>query len=172
MKTLLLLLLPLLACATPYARQWESRLWLTPTTTKADKPEIGTLGTDELAVAVVCTQFRQVLNPSNSVLAIGVQCRNTTDTTHVLDYNPIQVLSDSNLVVQPLPLDHVMYKFYGGDLSMYTVHTKRTPSSLNLHVKKRYRMICITEVLRPHRCRRVRLSNGFNTIRVCSHHSR
>lgn len=117
MKTLsLLFLLPILACATPYARQWESRLWLTPTTTKADKPEIGTLGTDELAVAVVCTQFRQVLNPSNSVLAIAVQCRNTTDSTHVLDYNPIQVLSDSNLVVQPLPLDHVMYKFYGGDL--------------------------------------------------------
>ena len=117
MKTLsLLFLLPILACATPYARQWESRLWITPTTTKADKPEIGTLGTDELAVAVVCTQFRQVLNPSNSVLAIAVQCRNKTDSTHVLDYNPIQVLSDSNLVVQPLPVDHVMYKFYGGDL--------------------------------------------------------
>lgn len=115
-KASLLLLLPLLACSTPYARQWESRLWHTPAVKDGEMLEVGELNTDELHITVFCTQFRQVLNPNNSVISIGVQCLNTTDTTYLLEFNPVQVVSDSNLIVQPLPLDHVMYKFYGGDL--------------------------------------------------------
>lgn len=116
MKRLTLLLLPLLACSTPYGRQWESRLWHTPTVKDGEILEVGELVTDELLISVFCTQFRQVLNPSNSVISIGVQCLNATDTTYPLEFNPVQVVSDSNLIVQPLPLDHVMYKFYGGNL--------------------------------------------------------
>ncbi len=117
MKTLLLLLLlQLLACSTPYARQWESRLWLTSENKNQDMQELGSLETEDLLITVVCTQFRQVLNPRNSLLAISAECRNESNATYPLHFNPIQVLTDENVIVQPLPLDHVMYTFYGGDL--------------------------------------------------------
>ena len=113
---MILPLVTLLACSTPFVRQWESRLWVTPTENNEEDQNIGWLQTEDLSINVVCTQFRQVLNLSNSVLAIGVQCRNESGTTYPLQFNPIQVLTEGDLIVQPMPLDHVMYKFYGGDL--------------------------------------------------------
>ena len=107
------------SCSTPFARQWESRLWITQQQTDGDvqNPSNNSwLDTDDLRFNVVCTQFRQVQNFRYSVLAIGVQCRNESSMTYPMEFNPIQVLTESDVIVQPMLLDHVMYKFYGGDL--------------------------------------------------------
>ena len=103
-------------CATPYARQWQSQLWTRPNESDTKLQELGKLETEGLTFGVICTEFRQVGNPSNAVIGIGVSCRNQTEGAFSLDLNPIQVINASNSIIKPLPLDHVMYKFYGGTL--------------------------------------------------------
>ena len=102
-------------CATPYARQWQSHLWHTPQEIHSETPEIGKLETEELTFEMICTQFRQLKNPTNSFIGISVSCRNDTPNTYLLEFNPLQVVNANDSIVKPLPLDHVMYKLYGGN---------------------------------------------------------
>ncbi|MDE0300434.1 MAG: hypothetical protein OXN17_17485 [Candidatus Poribacteria bacterium] len=115
---LILLLTPLITtgCATPYARQWQSQLWTLPQESDVETEELGAIETEDLSFELICTGFRQVGNPSNAIIGIGTSCRNETEHTYDLGLNPIQVINASNSIVKPLPLDHVMYKFYGGTL--------------------------------------------------------
>lgn len=115
---LILLLTPLvtIGCSTPYARQWQSQLWTLPNEPDAEMKELGKLETGDLTFGLICTEFRQVGNPGNAIIGIGVSCRNDAGHTYELGLNPIQVINASNSIVKPLPLDHVMYKFYGGTL--------------------------------------------------------
>jgi len=117
--TLLILLLSLLittGCSTPYVRQWQSQLWTLPQESDVETKELGAIETEDLSFELICTEFRQVGNPSNAIIGIGASCRNETEHTYDLGLNPIQVINASNSIVKPLPLDHVMYKFYGGTL--------------------------------------------------------
>ena len=113
---LFLILLMNTGCATPYARQWQSQLWQVPNKTATEMPELGKLEMEDLTFGLICTDFRQVGNPSNVIIGIGVSCRNETNGTLSLESNPIQLIDPSKVIVKPLPLDHVMYKFYGGKL--------------------------------------------------------
>ena len=115
---LILLLTPLMTsgCSTPYVRQWQSQLWTLPNEADNEMQELGKLETDDLTFGLICTEFRKVGNPSNAIIGIGASCRNETEDTYRLRLNPIQVIDASNSIVKPLPLDHVMYKFYGGKL--------------------------------------------------------
>ena len=112
---ILTLLTVITGCATPYARQWQSHLWHTPEEIHGETPEIGRLETEELTFEMICTQFRQLENPTNTFIGISVSCRNDTPNTYLLEFNPLQVVSAKNSIVRPLPLDHVMYKLYGGN---------------------------------------------------------
>ena len=115
---LLILLIPLISigCSTPYVRQWQSNLWTLPNESDAAMHQLGALETRDLTFGLICTEFRQIGNLSNRIIGIGVSCRNDTEHTYELGLNPIQVINASNSIVKPLPLDHVMYKFYGGPL--------------------------------------------------------
>ena len=115
---LILLLTPLMTsgCSTPYVRQWQSQLWTLPNEADNEMQELGKLETDDLTFGLICTEFREVGNPSNAIIGIGASCRNETEDTYRLRLNPVQVIDASNSIVKPLPLDHVMYKFYGGKL--------------------------------------------------------
>ena len=112
---ILTLLTVITGCATPYARQWQSHLWHTPQEIHGETPEIGRLETEELTFEMICTQFRQLENPTNTFIGISVSCRNDTPNTYLLEFNPLQVINAKNSIVKPLPLDHVMYKLYGGN---------------------------------------------------------
>ena len=107
---IILLLIPLVntGCSTPYARQWQSQLWQVPNETATEMPEHGKLEMEDLTFGLICTEFRQVGNPSNTIIGIGVSCRNETNDTLALESNPIQVIDASKMIVKPLPLDHVM----------------------------------------------------------------
>ena len=115
---IILLLMPcvLLAagCATPSARVWQSQLWKAPETDDSELAELGQLKTEESTFSLICTEFRQVGNSRNAL--IGISCRNDTNDTLPLEYNPIQVIDGALTILKPLPLDHVMYKLYGGNL--------------------------------------------------------
>ena len=115
---LILLVTPLITigCSTPYVRQWQSQLWTLPDESDTEMQELGKLETDDLTFGLICTEFRQVGNPSNAIIGIGASCRNETEDTYQLGLNPIQVINASISIVKPLPLDQVMYKFYGGPL--------------------------------------------------------
>ena len=103
--------------------KWQSSLWHAENPT-GENPEIGTLETEELVFNVIVTEFREVVyNPSTRVkkrnptfIAVGVTCRNQTGETLILEASPIQVIGPSRMLVRELPLDHVMYKIYGGRL--------------------------------------------------------
>ena len=112
----LTLLIMISGCATPYARQWKSQLWQVPDKPDDEIPELGTLETGDLTFGVICAGFRQVDNPNNIIMAVSVSCLNKSPDTYFLDVNPIQVIDASNSIVKSLPLDTVMYKFYGGNL--------------------------------------------------------
>ena len=118
--SIILLLIPfvLLAagCATPYARTWQSQLWQASETKNTEMAELGQLETAENTFSLICTEFRQVGNPSNALIGIGISCRNDTNETLALQYNPIQVIDGSLTITQPLSIRHVMYRLYGGDL--------------------------------------------------------
>ena len=118
--SIILLLIPfvLLAagCATPYARTWQSQLWKVPETNEAELAELGQLKTEGNTFSLICTEFREAGNPSNALIGIGISCRNDTNETLALEYNPIQVIDTALTIMKPLPLDHVMYKLYGGNL--------------------------------------------------------
>ena len=115
---LLLILLVLLTtgCTTPYTRVWESQLWQVSETNNTEIAELGQLETVENIFSLICTEFRQVGNPSNTFIGISILCRNDTNETLTLQYNPIQVIDASLTVTKPLPLEHVMYNLYGGNL--------------------------------------------------------
>lgn len=112
---ILLMLMMSIGCATPYAQQWQSQLWQVKDNT-TPKTELGKLEMEDVAVGLLCTELRQVGSPSNAFIGINVSCRNQTDRTFTLEGNPIQVVNASQVLVHPLPLDHVMYKLYGGKL--------------------------------------------------------
>ena len=112
---ILLMLMMSIGCATPYAQQWQSQLWQVKDNT-TPKPELGKLEMEDVAVGLLITELRQVSSPSNAFIGIHVSCRNQTDRTFTLEGNPIQVVNASQVLVKPLPLDHVMYKLYGGTL--------------------------------------------------------
>ena len=122
MTILILLLASLITtgCATPYARQWQSQLWTRPNESDTKLQELGKLETEGLTFGVINVKTPHSKapegRPSNAVIGIGVSCRNQTEGAFSLDLNPIQVINASNLIIKPLPLDHVMYKFYGGTL--------------------------------------------------------
>ena len=117
---IILLLMPFIlliaGCATPYARVWQSQLWKTKETDDSELAELGQLETEESTFSLICTEFRQAGNPSNALIGIGISCRNDTNDTLPLEYNPIQVIDGALTILKPLPLDHVMYKLYGGNL--------------------------------------------------------
>ena len=108
--------LPAAGCATPYARTWQSQLWQVPETNEAELAELGQLKTEGNTFSLICTEFREAGNPSNALIGIGISCRNDTNETLALEYNPIQVIDTALTIMKPLPLDHVMYKLYGGNL--------------------------------------------------------
>ena len=101
-------------CGTPYAREWRHQLWHAPNDAARDTPQIAVIETHDLTFQLVCIELRQVNDPSNRLFIIAVSCRNKTDYAYPLEWNPIQVINDTPSVVQPLPLEHVMYKLYGG----------------------------------------------------------
>lgn len=103
-------------CATPYVRQWESHLWQVPNETANETPEFGKLAVEDLNFGIICTEFRQVGNLNNRIIGIGVSCRNEASEPISLPLNPIQVVDASKVLIKPLSLNHVMYKFYGGGL--------------------------------------------------------
>ena len=117
-RIILLILITLMTtgCATPYVRKWQSQLWHLPNETATEAPEFGQLEVENLTFGVICTEFRQVGNPNNRIIGIGVSCRNKSKETSSLQSNPIQVVDASKMLVKPLSLNHVMYRFYGGRL--------------------------------------------------------
>ena len=125
MKTISLLFLFVLlniGCATSTPK-WQNVLWHAENSTN-ENPEIGTLETEELAFNVIVTEFREVVyNPNTqfeqenpTFIAVSVTSRNQTSETLMLDFNPIQVIGQSQILVRELPLEHVMYKLHGGRL--------------------------------------------------------
>ncbi len=113
----LFLIVPTIAgCATPYVRQWESQLWQVPNESAGATPEFGQFNAQDLDFGIICTEFRQVGNPNNRIIGIGVSCRNDAMEPMSLPLNPIQVVDASKVLAKPLSLNHVMYKFYGGGL--------------------------------------------------------
>jgi hypothetical protein len=118
--SIILLLIPLVllaaGCATPYARTWQSQLWKVPETNEAELAELGQLKTEGNTFSLICTEFREAGNPSNALIGIGISCRNDTNETLALQYDPIQVIDGSLTITKPLSIRHVMYRLYGGDL--------------------------------------------------------
>jgi hypothetical protein len=110
---LLLIALITTGCST---RQWQSRLWTLPNEPESERQELGQLERSGLTFGLICTEFREIGNPSNAVIGIGASCRNDAGDTYEVVSNPIQVIDASNSIMKPLSLDHVMYKFYGGAL--------------------------------------------------------
>ena len=85
----------------------------------------GMLETDKLAFNLIVTEFREVFyNPNNTqfereeptFIAVSVTCRNHSHETLELQANPIQVIGPSQMLMKELPLEHVRYKLYGGQL--------------------------------------------------------
>lgn len=113
---LLLIVHMTVGCATPYVRQWESQLWQAPKESAVATPEFGQFKAEDLDFGIICTEFRQVGNPNNRIIGIGVSCRNDAREPMSLPLNPIQVVDASKVLVKPLSLNHVMHKFYGGGL--------------------------------------------------------
>ena len=111
-----------IGCATSTSK-WQNILWHAQNSTN-ESPEIGTLETEELEFNVIVTEFREVVyNPFTqfeqedpTFIAVSVTCRNQTGETLVLGLNPIQVIGPSQTLARELPLEHVMYKLYGGRL--------------------------------------------------------
>ena len=111
---LFLIILISTGCGSLYVRQWESQLWHAPNETATETPEFGKLEVEDLTFGIICTEFRQVGNFDNRIIGIGVSCRNEATEPISLQSNPIQVVDASKVLVKPLSLNHVMYKFYGG----------------------------------------------------------
>ena len=100
----LFLIAPLTAgCGTPYVRQWESQLWQVPNETASTTPEFGKFEVEDLDFGIICTEFRQVGNPNNRIIGIGVSCRNDGRVAIPLPLNPIQVVDASKVLVNLSP---------------------------------------------------------------------
>ena len=78
---LILLVTPLITigCSTPYVKQWQSQLSTLPNESDTGMQELGKLETHDLTFGLICTEFRQVGNPSNAIIGIGASCRNDTE---------------------------------------------------------------------------------------------
>ena len=108
-------------CAT--APQWRQSLWHAENPTY-ESPEIGALMEESLESNAIVTEFRKVVsNPKTdlededpTLIAVSVSCRNRSEAALFLEDNPIQVIGPSQMLVQELPLEHVLYKLYGGKL--------------------------------------------------------
>ena len=108
-------------CAT--APQWRQSLWHAENPAY-ESPEIGVLTEEALEFNAIVTEFRKVVSNSQTdlededptIIAVSVSCRNRSKETLILEENPIQVIGPSQMLVQELPLEHVMYKLYGGKL--------------------------------------------------------
>ena len=88
----------------------------------SEQPEIGTLETEALTFDVIVTEFREVVyNPNTqyeqeypTFIAVSVTCRNQSSETLKLQASPIQIIGPAQMLIKELPLEHVMYKLYGG----------------------------------------------------------
>ncbi len=106
----------LAGCATPYVPEWRSQLWTVPDVPENQTQEFGVLETSELQSGIICTLFREVGNPNNTIVAVTASCRNTSSYPYHLESNPIQVIDAARNLLKPLTVEHAMYKFYGGAL--------------------------------------------------------
>ena len=87
-----------------------------------DHPEVGTLETEQMLFNVIVTEFREVVyNPNTqfeqenpTFIAVSVTCRNQSSETLEVQTDPIQMIDPAQMLVKELPLEHVMYKLYGG----------------------------------------------------------
>ena len=111
----ILLMLIATGCATPYARQWERQLWQAQEKS-TQTPEIGRLETETLDFDILVTKFRERRDQAQSFIGVSISSRNQTQDTILLEEDPIQVVDATNVLVKALPLDHVMYQLYGGNL--------------------------------------------------------
>ncbi len=112
----LVLVLAMSGCSTAYVRQWQSNLWKVENNVEGDIAEVGVLRQEDLSFQVLCTRFRQVNYPYNNLISLTVSCRNQSKHTQELFVNPIQVVGEQDILRKALPLDHVMYTLYGGEL--------------------------------------------------------
>ena len=101
-------------CATAYVPQWGSQLWSVPDVPENQTQELGVLETSESRSGIICTLFREVGNPNNTIVAVTVSYRNTSAYSYHLESNPIQVIDAAQNLLKPLTVEHAMYKFYGG----------------------------------------------------------
>ncbi len=106
----------LAGCTTPYVPQWRSQLWTVPNVIENQTQEFGVLETSELRSGIICTLFREVGVPHNTMVAVTASCRNTSSHPYHLESNPIQVIDAARNLLKPLTVEHAMYKFYGGTL--------------------------------------------------------
>ena len=90
-----------------------------------ENPEIGALEAEDLAFNVIVTEFREIVympyppyqpTVEPTFIAVSVTCRNQGSETLVLETNPIQMIGPSNMLAKEFPLEHVMYKLYGGEM--------------------------------------------------------
>jgi hypothetical protein len=95
-------------CATR-TQQWQTQLWQTQNNS-TEQPEIGRLETENLTFDILCTGVHKI----ESFVGISVSCRNHSDNTVVLEFNPIQVVDASQMLAKPLSQSHVMFKLHGG----------------------------------------------------------
>ncbi len=122
-EILLLALCAFLTAGCAAAPQWRQSLWHAENPTH-ESPEIGALMEESLEFNAIVTEFRKVISNNQTdlededptLIAVSVSCRNRSKKTLILEDNPIQVVGPSQMLVQELPLEHVMYKLYGGKL--------------------------------------------------------
>ncbi|MDE0299327.1 MAG: hypothetical protein OXN17_11895 [Candidatus Poribacteria bacterium] len=103
-------------CATTYVPEWRSQLWTVPDVRENQTQAFGALESSELRSGIICTLFREVGNPTNTIVAVTASCRNTSTHPYYLESNPIQVIDAARNLLKPLTVEHAMYKFYGGAL--------------------------------------------------------
>ena len=92
-------------------------------------PEIGALEAEDLAFNLIITEFREIVymqyppyepKVEPTFIAVSVTCRNQGSETLVLEANPIQMIGPSHMLAKEFPLEHVMYKLYGGEMRKAT----------------------------------------------------
>ena len=96
-----LLMLGSIGCATPYARQWQPQLWQ-DSEKSTQMPEIGRLETQTLALGIIVTQFQERLGQAQPFIGVSVSSRNQTTDTIRMEFNPIQVVDATNVLVKLL----------------------------------------------------------------------
>lgn len=114
MKGIWIAVLPMLMGTGCASRQWQAQLWQNQEGT-AETPKISRLEAESLDFNILVTRFRKV-SSSQSFIGVSISGRNQTSGAITLEYNPIQIVYATQMLVKGLPLDQVMYKLYGGKL--------------------------------------------------------